>query len=127
MLFNNYETHSLAFDILGMVLSGIIFAGILFSLEYLLPFMQTKSYLKRMTKKCSAEATDILSSSHDTQFVEEDVRSEAARVGEIVKDDALETANHALIAHNLQLEFGKLKAVKGLSFGVYRGECFGKE
>lgn len=111
-----------------MILSGVIFAAILFSLEYLTPSMEAKSHIKRMnecTTTPEAETTHRLSSSHDTQ-PEEDVPSEAARVEDIVKDDAMETANHALIAHNLQLEFGGLKAVNGLSFGVYRGECFGK-
>lgn len=123
----DYKTNSMIFDLFMLIISGIGFAGVLFSLEYVLPQIRTRREIEKNTDQSATPPAT--SGSFLTTYgtgLDEDVEDEAARVENIVKDDALETANHALISHNLKMEFGKLKAVDGLSFGVNRGECFGK-
>ncbi|CAN7940415.1 unnamed protein product, partial [Ixodes hexagonus] len=46
---------------------------------------------------------------------------------ELVRDlcDRKAFSAHALVAHNVHKWFGSLHAVRGLSFAVVRGECFG--
>lgn len=111
IFFSDHRTHSMIWDCLALILDGVVCAGLLFTLEYM------------WGKRWRAEVVNV---EEQSTWVDEDVKDEMARVEDIVmKDNAIETANHALITHKVNLNFGDIKAVKDLSFGVYPGECFG--
>ena len=55
-------------------------------------------------------------------YLDDDVKSEALRV----QNDSTDSKQEDLLSvRNLQKNFGKFRAVQGITFGVHYGECFG--
>nr|XP_029725334.1 ATP-binding cassette sub-family A member 2 [Aedes albopictus] len=57
--------------------------------------------------------------------VDDDVDAESKMVNEMVSKDPPEFASHTIAVHGLRKRYLNLPAVKGVSFAVKRGECFG--
>lgn len=57
--------------------------------------------------------------------VDDDVDAESKMVCDMVSKDPPEFASHTIAVHGLKKRYLSLPAVKGVSFAVKRGECFG--
>ncbi|EAT33049.1 AAEL014699-PA, partial [Aedes aegypti] len=57
--------------------------------------------------------------------VDDDVDAESKMVNEMVSKDPPEFASHTIAVHGLRKRYLSLPAVRGVSFAVKRGECFG--
>lgn len=57
--------------------------------------------------------------------VDDDVDAECKMVSDMVSKDPPDFASHTIAVHNLKKHYLDLPAVKGVSFAVKRGECFG--
>ncbi|XP_062562743.1 ATP-binding cassette sub-family A member 2 [Armigeres subalbatus] len=57
--------------------------------------------------------------------IDDDVDAESKLVSEMVSKDPPEFASHTIAVHGLKKWYLNLPAVKGVSFAVKRGECFG--
>ncbi|XP_055544994.1 phospholipid-transporting ATPase ABCA1 isoform X2 [Wyeomyia smithii] len=61
----------------------------------------------------------------DSSSVDEDVDAESKKIQEMVSGEPPEFARHSIAIHNLRKKYLNLPAVKGISFAVKQGECFG--
>ena len=111
-------------DIVLFVMNTILFALLLFLIEkkfFVKVNEQLKSQIHRLT--ASTHRSSSNSAPPKENDLDDDVDSERQRV---LNTQAYSQKNDDLLTvTNLQKDFGKFKAVQGLSFGVHYGECFG--
>ena len=111
-------------DIVLFVMNTILFALLLFLIEkkfFVKVNEQLKSQIHRLT--ASTHRSSSNSAPPNDNDLDDDVDSERQRV---LNTQAYSQKNDDLLTvTNLQKDFGKFKAVQGLSFGVHYGECFG--
>ena len=111
-------------DIVLFVMNTILFALLLFLIEKKF-FTKVNEQLKSQIHRLTASTHRSSSNSAPTKEndLDDDVDSERQRV---LNTQAYSQKNDDLLTvTNLQKDFGKFKAVQGLSFGVHYGECFG--
>lgn len=98
-------------EILFMLLSLILFWSILFALESLEPLVSfiTKKFFSR-EKPAST-------------YIDPDVKKERAIIESLIKRER--TEEEALVVFDLCKYFTNVFAVRGISFRVHKGECFG--
>ena len=111
-------------DIVLFVMNTILFALLLFLIE--------KKFFTKVNEKLRSQIHRLTTSTHRSSSnsappndndLDDDVDSERQRV---LNTQAYSQKNDDLLTvTNLQKDFGKFKAVQGLSFGVHYGECFG--
>ncbi|XP_058455258.1 ATP-binding cassette sub-family A member 2 isoform X2 [Malaya genurostris] len=83
-----------------------------------------KYYLRCGRKRCKDfDQTD--SNYEMCSTVDDDVDAETNMVNEMVAKEPQQFAPYTIAVHNLKKRYLKLPAVKGVSFAVKRGECFG--
>lgn len=84
--------------------------------------------LKRIfrSKKQSRKAFDQPDSTYEMHSaVDDDVDAESKMVNEMVSKEPHEFAPYTIAVHDLKKRYQQLPAVRGVSFAVKRGECFG--
>ena len=79
-----------------------------------------KNVFRSLTKSCRSQSNT--SNSEANGDLDDDVIVEVQRV---LDDRRNTTQDNLLTVCNLQKDFGKFKAVQGITFGVHHGECFG--
>ncbi|XP_053692926.1 ATP-binding cassette sub-family A member 2 [Sabethes cyaneus] len=57
--------------------------------------------------------------------VDDDVDAESRKIEEMINKEPPEFARHSIAIYNLRKKYLNLSAVKGISFAVKQGECFG--
>ncbi|XP_058825067.1 ATP-binding cassette sub-family A member 2 [Topomyia yanbarensis] len=76
--------------------------------------------------KKANKAFDQTDSNYEmSDSVDDDVDAESIRVNEMVGREPQQFAPYTIAVHNLKKRYLNLVAVKGISFAVKRGECFG--
>ena len=74
----------------------------------------------RIISKLRGKGGEVLNS-----VIDNDVAKEQKRVKSLLNDTFADQAQDSLLVADLKKSFGSLQAVKGLTFGVKHGECFG--
>ena len=98
------------YDLIFFVMNTLVFGILLIMLEKKV-FRSLKNILKSKSANHGSNGD-----------LDDDVDDERQRV---LNDRSNSKQEDLLTVCNLQKDFGKFKAVQGLSFGVHYGECFG--
>ena len=98
------------YDLIFFVMNTLVFGILLILLE--------KKVFRSLKNSCKKSSNSKVRNDD----LDDDVEAEVQRV---LNNSS--NANHEdlLTVCNLQKDFGKFKAVQGISFGVHYGECFG--
>ena len=100
------------YDLVFFVMNTLIFGILLILLE--------KKVFRSLSNSC--KSSPRAASSGTNSELDDDVDAEVQRV---LDNKSNFNQDDLLTVCNLQKNFGKFKAVQGLSFGVHYGECFG--
>ncbi|XP_069681460.1 phospholipid-transporting ATPase ABCA3-like [Periplaneta americana] len=102
-------------QLLYMGINAVLYFGVVMLIEYNVFEKLHDIFLKK-----------TYGTEFEEQFLEEDVLKETERVNNKLRAGTLENGDDIMLVHNLVKKFKKnFTAVKGVSFGVYSGECFG--
>ena len=100
------------YDLVFFVMNTLIFGILLILLE--------KKVFRALINSCKNSSVTVDSGSNDD--LDDDVDAEVQRV---LANKSNSKQDDLLTVCNLQKDFGKFRAVQGISFGVHYGECFG--
>ena len=111
-LFSWDEMKGINLDIVFFVMNTLIFGILLVLIE--------KKVFRSLKNVCKSSKSSV--SSTDKEDLDDDVETERKRV---LNNFTNSHDGDLLTVSDLQKDFGKFKAVQGISFGVHYGECFG--
>jgi ABC-type glutathione transport system ATPase component len=100
------------FDLVFFVMNTVLFGILLVMIE--------KKVFRSLMNICKSSKSSDSPAGNDE--LDGDVETERRRV---LNNNTNPKNDDLLTVTNLQKDFGKFKAVQGISFGVHYGECFG--